>query len=116
MFTQPKIVLPKNAEDRAYVTFYYNGKRLREYNGNRLNLNINPNQFSSLIDKSRLLNKLAYEFTRALNQGWDPFKTEAQKPKLKEALNTILAEKVNSGYYGSNSASYFGLLVPAITV
>ena len=96
MFTQPKIVLPKKAEDRAYVTFYYNGKRLREYNGNRLNLNINPNQFSGVADRSRLLNKLAFEFSKALTQGWNPFKKEVQKPKLKVALQTIIEEKVNS--------------------
>lgn len=96
MFTQPKVVLPKKAEDRAYVTFYYNGKRLREYNGNRLNLNINPNQFSSTADKLRLLNKLAYEFNKALTQGWNPFKKEKQRPNLKCALQVILAEKTNS--------------------
>jgi len=96
MFTQPKIVLPKKAEDRAYVTFYYNGKRLREYNGNRLNLTINPNQFPSTTDRTRLLNKLAFEFNKALNQGWNPFKKEAEKPTLKRALQIVLDEKVNS--------------------
>lgn len=96
MFTQPKIVLPKKVEERAYVSFYYNGKRLREYNGNRLNLNINPNQFSSTADRNRLLNKLAFEFNKALTQGWNPFKKEAEKPTLKIALQIILAEKVDS--------------------
>ncbi|MEE1884360.1 tyrosine-type recombinase/integrase [Pedobacter flavus] len=95
MFTQPKIHLPKSANDRVYIEFYYNGKRYREYNGNRLNISINPNQTNVLKDKKRLLNVLLYEFTKALKAGWNP--TSRDKiPSLKNALQEVIEEKLNS--------------------
>lgn len=98
MFTQPKIVIPTESTDRAYVTFYYNGKRLREYNGNRLNLDINPNRCNNQTDKKRQLKRLEFEITKALESGWNPIKVEqpAEKITLGEALNLVLNEKLNS--------------------
>jgi integrase len=96
MFTQPKIVLSKKSGERAYITFYYNGKRLREYNGNRLDLSINPNQFEDVKDRNRLLKRLQFEFDKALNQGWNPFVKEAELPSLNEALEKVLIDKMNS--------------------
>ncbi|QPH37910.1 site-specific integrase [Pedobacter endophyticus] len=96
MFTQPKIVTPKKQGERAYVTFYYNGKRLREYNGNRLNLVINPNQCSTIRDQKRVLTQLQFEFTKALNAGWNPFAKLSELPSLQNALAEVLAEKLSS--------------------
>jgi integrase len=96
MFTQPKIVLSKKSGERAYITFYYNGKRLREYNGNRLDLSINPNQFEDVKDRNRLLKRLQFEFDKALNQGWNPFNKEAELPSLGEALDNVLKDKMSS--------------------
>lgn len=96
MFTQPKSVLPKQLDDRAYITFYYEGQRFREYNGNRLNLNINPNQCTSLKDKKRLLSHLQFEFTKALNTGWNPLEKEIELPSLEFALDAVLTDKLNS--------------------
>ncbi|GAA4100415.1 site-specific integrase [Mucilaginibacter panaciglaebae] len=96
MFTTPKVCIPKNTNDRVYIAYYFDGKRQREYNANRLNLNINPNQFNSIDDRDRLLIRLQFEFTKALNKGWNPFAKENEKPSLKFALDTILEEKQNS--------------------
>lgn len=96
MFTQPKSILSKVLEDRAYITFYYEGRRFREYNGNRLNLNINPNQCTTLKDKKRLLSHLQFEFTKALTAGWNPLSKEVQLPSLEFALNAVLDDKLNS--------------------
>jgi len=96
MFTTPKIFVPKNPKDRAYIVYFYNGKRQREYNGNRLNLNLNPNSFSKPADKDRLLKKLQFEFNKALNQGWNPLAKQTEKPKLRDALELILSEKLES--------------------
>ena len=96
MFTQPKIVTPNKKGERAYVTFYYNGKRLREYNGNRLNLNLNPNQFDKVIDRNRILEKLQFEFSKALEKGWNPFSKVTEKPSLKVALASVMEDKLTS--------------------
>ena len=96
MFSTPKIFVPANEKERSYILYYFNGKRFREYNGNRLNLPINPNQFTVKEDRDRLLQKLQYEFTKALNQGWNPNQQEIEKPSLKHALAVILEEKLNT--------------------
>jgi len=96
MFTTPKICIPKNTNERAYISYYYDGKRQREYNGSRLNLNLNPNQFDSVPDRNRILKQIEYEFTKALNSGWNPYNKELEKPSLKVALQTILDEKLKS--------------------
>ncbi|MCX2573644.1 tyrosine-type recombinase/integrase [Pedobacter sandarakinus] len=96
MFTQPKSFLSKQIEDRAYISFYYDGKRFREYNGNRLNLNINPNQCTTLKDKKRLLSHLQFEFTKALNAGWNPLQKEVELPSFEFALDAVLDDKLSS--------------------
>lgn len=96
MFTTPKIFIPKTAQGRAYVIYFYNGKRVRHYNGNSLNLNINPNQLNSSKEKERLVKELLFEVKTALKNGWNPFELELEKPSLKEALAIILKEKLES--------------------
>ena len=96
MFTTPKCFIPNDPKERAYIVYFYNGKRQREYNGNRLNLNIHPNQFSTLKDKERLLEKLQYEFNKALCSGWNPFAKESELPSLQHALSQVLEDKLNS--------------------
>lgn len=96
MFTQPKSIISKQIEDRAYISFYYEGRRFREYNGNRLNLNIYPNQCTTLKDKKRLLSHLQFEFTKALNSGWNPLLKETELPSLEFALDSVLEDKLNS--------------------
>lgn len=66
MFTEPKIVTTNDLNVRSYVTFYLNRKRIREYNGNSLNLTINPNRAESIIERNKLLNKLLFELHKAL--------------------------------------------------
>lgn len=96
MFTTPKIFVPKDEKERAYIVYFYDGKRQREYNGNRLNLNINPNQFDNVKDRDRLLAKLQFEFNKALSKGWNPFFKELEDISLQKALSLVLDEKLNS--------------------
>lgn len=97
MFKQPKVFMPIG-EGRAYVLYYFNGKRVREYNGNRLNLNIHPNRCDNLRDKKSQLAMLQFELTKALNSGWDPFAptTKDKKFSLREALAMVINEKIDS--------------------
>jgi integrase len=98
MYKQPKIFIPKNNSDRAYVLYYFNGKRIREYNGNRLNLSINPNHCDNPKDRKQLLLQLQFEVTKALNNGWNPFdlNSEPEQVSLREGLALVIKEKQNT--------------------
>lgn len=96
MFTTPKITLPQNNNSRAYISYTFNGKRYREYNAKRLNLNLNPNHCENLKDKERALQALQFEFNKALKLGWNPLQVETGKPSLKDAMNCVLNDKLNS--------------------
>jgi integrase len=99
MFTEPKIILSDDLKIRSYITFYYDGKRFREYNGKRLKLDINPNYTKNLTDRKRLLNRLHFEFKKSLTAGWSPYEFDNQKNiSLKEALQLVLDEKLKSEY------------------
>jgi integrase len=99
MFTQPKVFTPKIKSERSYVIYYFNGKRQREYNGNRLNLkHLNPNHCTNGKDKEKQLLELQFEVTKALNNGFNPLKIidENDNISLKQALSIVLNEKLKS--------------------
>ncbi|TCD00580.1 hypothetical protein EZ449_20710 [Pedobacter frigidisoli] len=64
--TLPRIVTSKDLNSRSYVTFYYLGKRIREYNGDSINIDLKPNTANSIKERNQLLKKLEYEYTKAL--------------------------------------------------
>jgi integrase len=66
MYTEPKIITTENLNIRSYITFYFNGKRIREYNGHSLGLKINPNYANSLQARNKLLSELLFELKNAL--------------------------------------------------
>ena len=98
MYTEPKIVLPQSLKDRAYINFYFNGKRVRIYNGNPLNLNIYPNKCRTLKDRERMLNVLLYELKNALRKNiyTDKLITQENKLNTTEALKRSLNSKLES--------------------
>ncbi|WP_231465346.1 site-specific integrase [Pedobacter sp. Leaf132] len=99
MFTEPKIVSNDKLKSRAYVIFYYNGKRYREYNGKRLNLDLNPNYSKTLKDKNRLLSALRFAFQKALDSGWSPLKDMSKlRATFGEGLIEVLNDKLSSEY------------------
>jgi len=86
MFTIPTIVVSDDLTQRAYITFYFNNNRVREYNGKKIGLHISPNKATSLTQRSELLEKLRFEFHKALEANSYPLtKTKpVQKPQLQE--------------------------------
>lgn len=100
MFTPPQIYSNEDINSRTFIYFYYNSKRYKFYNGNRLNLPIFPNHSKSLKERIALLKQLQYEFHKALSNGWSPNDIEKKKVIIstKEAFNEILTEKLNSPY------------------
>lgn len=91
MYTTPRITHSKTG--RSYVTFTFNGKRYREYNANRLRLDIYPNRADDPKDQKRLLEHLQFEFKKALGQGWNPEHVNIEKPAIAVAFDEILKEK-----------------------
>ncbi len=104
MYTEPKIVLPKNLQARAYINFYLNGKRIRIYNGRSLNLNIYPNNSRSLKERERLLNVLLFEVKDALRKNIflqkeeEPVKSLCTTEALEQALNSKLNSDLSNTY------------------
>ena len=104
MFTEPKIVTTDDLNTRSYVTFYLDGKRVREYNGKCLNLMINPNRADSITERNRLLRKLQFELHKALDCGGYPatkapisVKVEQkQHSSTKDLLLAALNKKIES--------------------
>ncbi|MHA4896924.1 hypothetical protein ACXZ1K_19400 [Pedobacter sp. PWIIR3] len=98
MFTEPTIVSTGELDKRSYVSFYFNGQRFRKSNGNRLNLKIHPNHSKTISARDKLLNKLHFEFKKALSAGWSPFVINTKEVKLIDALSEVLNEKLSSSY------------------
>jgi len=98
MFTKPTIVSSTDLTKRAYISFYFNNRRIREYNGNSLNLKIFPNHAPSLDARNKLLDKLQFELHKALDSGNYPASIEIieksvnqikKSSKVKASQNTI---------------------------
>ena len=68
-FTEPTIVTTNDIKHRSFISFYYNGKPQRQYNGNAIGKIINPNRASTLNEKLTLLNRLRFEIHKALEAG-----------------------------------------------
>jgi len=66
-FTEPVIITKDELKHRSYVTFYFNNERIREYNGESINLDIKPNRADNILEKQRLLQKLRFELHKALD-------------------------------------------------
>jgi integrase len=95
MFTEPKIVASDNLETRSYVTFYLDGKRIREYNGKSLDLILNPNRASSIEERNRLLRKLQFELHKALdNKCYPAIKAVVTVEQTPVNNNTVTTEEL----------------------
>lgn len=116
MYTEPKIVISEDMEKRAYITYYFNGVRYREYNGNKLNLKIAPNYCTTYKDRLKLIKRLAFEFTSALKKGWNPDQVEVDTPilktsTLKEDLIAILQIKLRSDFSATYKRDLNGIIL-----
>ena len=96
MFTTPTVVTSDDINKRSYITFYFNDKRIREYNGNSIGIKINPNRSYTITERSRLLEELQFEFRKALTAGEYPKPIEprtnslSNKPPLTAEASPVL--------------------------
>jgi len=106
-----KIVNANRLDKRSYVSFYLKGKRIREYCGKRLKLNIFPNHSESVAEKNRLLRKLKVELIKEVKAGNYPLVAddlqldlevsdqvvEAGDVMTERLLDLALSKKLNAG-------------------
>lgn len=98
MYTDPVIVCNEGGTSRSYVKLFYNGKRMRFYNGKALGLRCFPNKANSLEEQKRLLVQLQFELRKKLGMGWDPMEKKRLDPfqnfSLVRCITQIIVELV----------------------
>lgn len=65
-----EIISTDNLAVRAYIKFYFNGIRYREYNGKRIGKEIHPNREKSLEARDKALRTLRLEIQTALENSY----------------------------------------------
>ncbi|KGE16069.1 tyrosine-type recombinase/integrase [Sphingobacterium deserti] len=90
---------------RSFISITINGTRYREYNGNRINVNIKPNKAKTVKERSTLLKNLEYEFRKRLEDGsyqrlisTPQDQLENTETLMLKALNQKLSNKLNPHY------------------
>jgi len=77
-----RIVTSNDITTRSYVTFYWNGKRVREYNGKNINSSIKPNLAKTIKERTRLLKQLEFEILKAVESGNYPYDAKLKSSDL----------------------------------
>jgi len=85
-----RICNPHGLGTRSYISFYIDGKRIKEYNGNNLNLPIHPNRAKSNKEKNRLLKRLLIELKIAINDENYPVISDYPLNRKQKALQERL--------------------------
>lgn len=108
MYTEPRIVTTNDLKTRAYVTFYFNGVRIREFNGKSLGKHINPNYAKTLPDRNKLLDELHFELKTALRNNAYPASKAEPETHISSLVpvETILTEALNRKLNSDLSATY----------
>ena len=97
-----KIYNPKDLSSRSYINIKINGKWVKEYNGNKIGIDIKPNLASTFRKRSALLTQLEYSFKKAIDNGIYP--VEEKKPDhsteyvLQQALKKKETLNLNHNY------------------
>lgn len=96
VFTNPRISNSAKLTTRAFVEFYYDNVRVKEYTGNCIGLKIFPGRAKTIAERTSLLKLLCKEITRALVEGRYRKEEEAiiKDPSTQETLATALSNKL----------------------
>jgi integrase len=106
-----RIVNAGYLDKRSYVCFYLDGKRMREYCGNNLQMNIFPNRAKNVREKNSLLKRLRAELIKAVKADKYPVVTSVSSSDsavpdkviggdnfaTEPLLDMALSRKLNSG-------------------
>lgn len=104
MYIEVRAINGKDLEKRGMISFYFEGKRYRYYNGKHLGLDINPNRQVTHKLKSASLEQLKFKTIEALNDGWNPEngvynkfrKVITKGDTVEKIIESILENKLNS--------------------
>lgn len=104
MYIEVRAINGKDLEKRGMISFYFEGKRYRFYNGKHLGLDINPNRQVTQKLKSASLEQLKFKTIEALNDGWNPLNGAYNKFKqtiskgdtVEKVIDSILQNKLKS--------------------
>lgn len=83
-YTEPRIVLTDSMEKRSYITFQINGRRVREYTGFTIGVQISPNKASSIAERNYLMELLCNHIKNSLENGTYTPPVESGKRQKKE--------------------------------
>ncbi len=98
MFTIPTIVTTDDINQRSYIIFYFNGNRVREYNGKKIGIRLSPNTVNSLKQRDELLEKLRFEFHKALEAGTYPIEKTSMTNNSLSTVTTLLSPTVDTKF------------------
>lgn len=105
MFIYNITVFAPDLDKRAFITITIDCIKYREYNGNRINVNIKPNRAKTLEDRNHLLKLLEFEFRKRLEDGtYQKLISKARQTStdieslLKKALQQKLSSNLNPHY------------------
>lgn len=104
-----KIHFTKDLSIRSYISITFeNHKRVKEYTGNKIGLNIKPNYAKTIKERNYLLRQLERAFIKAIEEKKYPsvsLETKVLSSKTADALQRALNQKKASGiskYYVRN--------------
>jgi len=95
MFTEPRIVINKDLKKRTYVSFYFNGVNHKVYTGNKLGLDIFPNNAKNFKDRKKLVEQLQNEISIRLRDGRFNPDNKVIDYKARIIINEALQRKLN---------------------
>ena len=86
-----KISSNESLKQRSFISITIDGKRHKEYTGNKINLNIEPNKSKNLKERNKLLKLLEFEYRKAIEDGRYVNETTPiiNAPNIVEAKPTI---------------------------
>ncbi len=103
-----KIKRSDDLKKRAFISIFLNGKRIKEYTGFKIGLDIRPNYAVSVYERDKQLQVLEYEFRKAIDIGNYPPTSEVTHTPVEEevsirkafqsALNQKLISNLNARY------------------
>jgi len=94
-----KISSSSDLSKRTFISITINGIRYKEYNGNRINVNIKPNNAKSIRERNHLLKQLEYEYKKRLEDGvYQQLieKSNATSHRIADLLNIAVQQKLSS--------------------
>lgn len=111
-----KLYNPKELTQRAYVYINVEGKRIKEYNGSKIAVNIKPNLAKTARKRTALLNDLLFAFKKAIENGEYPLQKASDNLLTTEHVLSVALQqkkllKLNHNYLRNLQRVYDNFIV-----